>query len=299
MGPGETAPVPAGCIPIACPSALVWLLGRVLVDDQADLPAARAFQAGFGLAATPTPDAPASIAQWQEGGDAALDFFANLLRALRDFPPRASQRGVFALLDSVHLRLGPDGRLGDLRPGVAEGLRQGHAAALQLIEAFTRSPSKAAWRYSTRLGDYGDDLMLRAATAWKGLGALAGDEAIYASADYDRDGLALHGAHGYSLHFEDGGCLPADAFWSITLYGADRYLAANALGRHALGNRSPLVREADGSLRLFISHRPPPGPEANWLPAPDAPFYLILRLYHPQQRLLDGQYHFPQIDRFE
>jgi hypothetical protein len=297
MPPGDESEPPPGCIAISCPSALVWLLGRVLVDDDDDLPAARAFQAGFGLLAMPSPQLPASVAQWQEGGDPAMDFFSNLLRAVRDFPPPASQRGVFSMLASVHVRLAGDGRLADLRPGVAEGLRQGHAAAMRMIEAFTRSPSKAAWRYSTRLGRYGDDLMLRAATAFKGLGALAGDEAIYASADYDHDGQPLHGAHGYRLHFEDGGQLPADAFWSVTLYGMDRYLAANELGRHALGNRSPLVRETDGSLNLHISHRRPPGPQQNWLPAPDARFYLILRLYHPQKRLLDGQYRFPEVER--
>lgn len=225
MPPGDDSPPPAGCIAVACPSMLVWLLGRVLVDDEADLVEARSFQSSFRLNATPAPELPRSIEQWCESGDTALDFFANLLRATRDFPPPLSQRGVFAMLSSIHLQLSDDGRLANLRPGVAEGLRQGHAAAMHLIEAYTRSPSKAAWRYSTRLGRYGDDLMLRAATAFKGLGALAGDEAIYANTDYDHDGVPLHGSHCYRLHFEDGGRLPADAFWSITLYGGDRYLA--------------------------------------------------------------------------
>lgn len=204
---------------------------------------------------------------------------------------------MFALLSSLHLKLGSDGALAGLRPGVAESLRAGHESAMQLIEAHTRSPSKAAWRYSTRLGRYGDDLMLRAATAFKGLGALAADEAIYASTDYDQEGQPLHGQRVYRLHFEDGGELPADAFWSITLYGQDRYLAGNALGRHALGNRSPLVRATDGSLELHVSHGEPPGPRQNWLPAPDGPFYLILRLYHPQRRLFEGRYRFPEMER--
>jgi hypothetical protein len=57
------------------------------------------------------------------------------------------------------------------------------------------------------------------------------------------------------------------------------------------------VRDEDGRLTLHVSHRPAPGPQENWLPAPDEPFYLILRLYHPQQRLLDGQYRFPEMER--
>ncbi len=212
IGPGhDAAQAPPGCTPIACPNGLVWLLGRVLVDDEADLPAARAFQSGFAIDAPPAGAPPASVAQWQEGGDPAVGFIANLARALADFPPPPSQRGVFALLESVHLRLPADGRIKDLRPATLEGLRQGHAAAMAMIEGYTRSPSKAAWRYSTRLGRYGDDLMLRAATAFEGLGALSGDIAIYATADYDSDGQPLDGRHVYRIRFEDGGDLPADA----------------------------------------------------------------------------------------
>lgn len=299
FGPGfAAADVPSGCTAIECPTALVWLLGRVLVDSEADLPAARAFQQGFTLQGSPAPEPPDSVARWQDRGDAALDFFANLGRALADFPPPPAQRGVFALLtDSAHVQLDADGHLSDLRPAAIDGLRQGYAAALQMIDGHTRSPSKAAWRYSTRLGRYGDDLMLRAATAYKGLGALSADIALYLNCDYDHDGQPLHGQHVYRIRFDDGGALPADAFWSVTLYGADRYLAANRLDRFALGNRSALQRDADGALSLHVSHREPPGPRSNWLPAPDGPFYLILRLYHPQERMLKGQYRFPEMER--
>ena len=300
LGPGvDRSSAPAGTVAVECPTSLVWLLGRVLVDSEADLPAARAFQTGFSVESGPLPAPPASVAMWQDDGDdRALAFFANLSRALVDFPPPASQEGVFALLrHSAHVRLGEAGALADLRPAVVEGLRQGHAAAMATIEGHTTSPSKAPWRYSTRLGHYGDDLMLRAATAFKGLGALAASEALYLVADYDSDGQPLHGAHVYRIRFEDGGDLPADAFWSVTLYGEDRYLAANPLQRFALGNRSALKRSSDGALEIMISSARPPGPESNWLPAPDGRFYLILRLYHPQQRMLQGQYRFPDLER--
>ena len=302
LGPDcSDADAPAGCVPLHCPTSLVWVLGRVLVDSDDDVAAARAFQTSWHISAPPpAAAAPASVAAWQEGGDPALDFFANLGRALADFPPPPEHAGVFLLLKSVHLTLRPDGRLGELRPATLEGLRQGHAAGMALIEGHTRAASKAPWRYSTRLGRYGDDLMLRASTAYKGLGALSAEIAVYAMSDYDHDGRQLDGRHLYRIRFDDGGDLPADAFWSITLYGEDRYLAPNPLHRFALGNRSALQRDADGSLNLYVSQAQPPGPTAmlcNWLPAPAGPFYLILRLYHPQQRLFDGQYRFPEIER--
>lgn len=300
IGPGaDKSAAPSGTVPVECPTSLVWLLGRVLVDSDADLPAARAFQTGFSIDSGVRLAPPDSVASWQDDGDdPALAFFANLSRALADFPPPAAHEGVFALLrGSAHVGLGKAGALADLRPAVVEGLRQGHAAAMAMIEGHTTSPSKAPWRYSTRLGRYGDDLMLRAATAFKGLGALAASQALYLMTDHDSDGQPLHGAHVYRIRFDDGGDLPADAFWSVTVYGADRYLAANTLQRFALGNRSALERGSDGALEIMVSHRRPPGPQSNWLPAPDGRFYLILRLYHPQQRMLQGQYRLPELER--
>jgi len=300
LGPqASDADAPPGTTPVRCPTPLVWLLARVLVDSEADLPAALAMQSGLRLEG-PAIDAPMrSVADWQAGDDAALDFFANLGRALHDFPPPPEQRAPFDLLDAAYVKLPADGKLAELRRTTLEGLRGAHATGLKLIQGHTSSASKAPWRYSTRLGRFGNDYMLRAATAMKGIAALSGDEAIYALADHDDQGAPLHGSSIYRIRFEDGGDLPADAFWSVTLYGEDRFLAANPLGRHALGNRSQLVKDDDGALSLHVSHRESSGPKSNWLPAPDTPFYLILRLYHPQQRLMEGRYLFPVVERLQ
>jgi hypothetical protein len=40
---------------------------------------------------------------------------------------------------------------------------------------------------------------------------------------------------------------------------------------------------ADGSLTLYIQNKSPGADkEANWLPAPDGPIYLVMRLYWPK-----------------
>ena len=69
------------------------------------------------------------------------------------------------------------------------------------------------------------------------------------------------------------------------------------LQRHSLGSRSGLVRDADGSLALHLGRCQTAGPPSNWLPTPGAPFYLVLRLYHPQRRLLEGRYALPPVER--
>lgn len=68
---GECQHLPAHVLPVHCTTDLVWVLGRVLVDDDDDLACARAFQTGFAIDGRS--DRPfASVARWQAGGDPAI-----------------------------------------------------------------------------------------------------------------------------------------------------------------------------------------------------------------------------------
>jgi hypothetical protein len=45
-----------------------------------------------------------------------------------------------------------------------------------------------------------------------------------------------------------------------------------------------LRKDPDGSLTIYIQHESPgPDKESNWLPAPDGPVYLMMRLYWPKE----------------
>ena len=89
-----------------------------------------------------------------------------------------------------------------------------------------------------------------------------------------------------------------NAFWSLTLYGPDRFLVENPIGRYAIGNRSPgLRRNADGSLDVLLQRTAPAGREANWLPAPAGRFSLALRLYEPKRSVLNERWPLPTITR--
>ncbi len=55
-----------------------------------------------------------------------------------------------------------------------------------------------------------------------------------------------------------------------------------------------LKRDADGGLTLIIQHDSPGSDqEANWLPAPDGPFFVALRIYWPKPAALDGTWKQP------
>ena len=96
---------------------------------------------------------------------------------------------------------------------------------------------------------------------------------------------------------------PVDGFWSLTMYEATDegqfFLTRNAVGRYAIGDRTPgLVRGPNGEIELWIS-RDDPGDahRANWLPAPaQGPFRLSMRAYLPRTELLDGRYRLPPLE---
>ncbi|MBF6986369.1 DUF1254 domain-containing protein [Cupriavidus sp. IK-TO18] len=296
VGPGQHA---EGEHVVACPTSLVWLLGRVLVQGPDDLAAAHAFESGFALEAPGKP-MPQCVRDWRDTGNEALDFFQNLFNALREYPPAERELGAFTLLRKAGLKLEGEVDVTALRAEVRAGLENAYRQAMQLIEAHTRSQGRKSWGYSLKLGVYGDDWLQRACTAMKGLGALRADEAIYAMADFDADSEPLHGAQAYELSFPPGMLPPAQAFWSVSLYGEDRFFSANEIGRYAVGDRTPGLRmEPDGSLVIPISHRRPEQAEQadNWLPAPAGPFYLILRLYHPAPAFIAGEYRIPPVRR--
>jgi len=148
-------------------------------------------------------------------------------------------------------------------------------------------------------GRFGADYAGRAVTANIGLAANTAAQAVYPNTDTDSDGRLLDGRHDYVLTFAPGHLPPVKAFWSLTLYGADRYFAPNPLNRFTLGDRTKGLRYGRGrSLRLFVSHRPPPGRDrANWLPAPRGRFLLYLRLYEPKPAAVGGRWLPPSVVR--
>ena len=112
-------------------------------------------------------------------------------------------------------------------------------------------------------------------------------EATYPFTRVDGDGQTLDGSkHNYTLTFPAGQLPPVNAFWSMTMYdGKTQLLIENPINRYLIN--SPMLpsmkTNADGSLTLYIQNKSPGADkEANWLPAPDGPIYLVMRLYWPK-----------------
>ena len=118
----------------------------------------------------------------------------------------------------------------------------------------------------------------------------------------DDHGDKLDGSrYRYSITFAKGQYPPVNAFWSVTMYdGKTQLLVANPIDRYLIN--SPMLpdmkKNADGSLTIYVQHDSPgKAKESNWLPAPDGPIYMVMRLYWPKQGALDGTWKPPSIVR--
>jgi len=146
------------------------------------------------------------------------------------------------------------------------------------------------------MGVYGNYYLKRALISQYGLGANLPEDAIYPANLADETGQALTGARNYTIHFDKDSAPPVHAFWSITLYDQQGYQVANSLNRFAVSSWMDFKRNPDGSLDLYFQHADPgPSKEANWLPAPEGPFNLTMRLYAPKSDALTGKWNPPPV----
>ncbi|HEX4205880.1 MAG TPA: DUF1214 domain-containing protein [Ktedonobacteraceae bacterium] len=151
------------------------------------------------------------------------------------------------------------------------------------------------WSTTTRCGQPGNGLLLRAAFARSLPAANVVQEAAYWTTTADSAGRRLSGQHDYVLHVPAGQLPPNDAFWSLTITDVVGYMVSNPIDRSSVGSRSGLVPNADGSLDIYIQRTAPAGHESTWLAAPAGNFKLMLRAYLPGRAILDGEYHVPPV----
>lgn len=301
-GPGYAGALPAGMPVIAAPTPYVWVIGRTQTNGPGDYPAVHAVQDGYTV--TPLAGAPPHVTEPRVDVNTeplrlaermnATEFFGYAAQTLKVNPPHATDFSVLARIARLGLVPGQDFDPDRFDSRQRAELEDGAAAAKKAMQ--TAMPMLGTrvngWTMITEtMGVYGNNYLKRAVVAFAGLGANPAEDAIYPVLTADADGSPLSGGQDYVLHFDAGELPPAAAFWSVTMYDAEGYQAANELNRFALGDRDPLTYNPDGSLDLYLQHaNPGPEREANWLPAPRGPLGVTMRLYAPRPAALDGRW---------
>ncbi|MGA7293049.1 MAG: DUF1254 domain-containing protein [Terriglobales bacterium] len=306
--PGWDGSVPDGLTRIAAPTFYVWIIGRTKTDGPPDYPAVNKIQAGYtitpltrwGKVSEPVPvkidptidmKTPPMV---QVDTMSAGDYFAYAAELLKLHPPHLTDQPMLARMKRIGIEPGKSFNISKLDPGVRTSVEAAPAEAHQLMKWKVPTVAKVAnfWSMNTdTMGVYGNYYLKRAIVTQLGLGANLPEDAIYPLNLADENGKPLDGANKYAIHIEKGAAPPVNAFWSITLYDADGFQVGNVMNRFAVSSWMPFKYNADGSLDLYFqSESPGKEKEANWLPAPKAPFNLCMRLYSPQSDALTGKW---------
>src|SRR5574337_92142 len=311
--PGWSGGAPEGVARIDAPTPYVWIIGRIKTDGPADYDAVHKLQAG--LKVTP-------LSQWGKPSapppapfDASVDmktppkvqvdtmpaarYFGYAAEILKLQPPHLTDQPIVARMKRIGIEPGKSFDLAAADPAVREALETAPRDAQALMAWKVKSLTRVVngWSMNTdTMGVYGNYYLKRAIVAQLGLGANLPEDAIYPLNLGDAAGQPLNGSNKYTITFDKGATPPTQAFWSITLYDGHGYQVANPLSRFALSNWMPWKTNADGSLDLYFqSESPGPDKEANWLPAPQGPFNLTMRLYAPRPEALTGKWNPPPV----
>jgi hypothetical protein len=301
--------VPVNLTRIDAPTPVVWLLGRTETRGVGDYEIVHALQDQMRLAPLSTwPEFHPLPFERDESVDmktppmlqvdqmSAHEFFSLAADLAEKNPPHPTDWGMLARLARTGFVIGHNFSLDQYEVGVREAFEGARVGAQERMRRHFRDivPLVNGWSSIPDMGVWGNSYLKRAMIALAGLGANPPEESIYPNLQRDVNGEALIGTRSYSLRFEADQLPPADAFWSLTVYDARGFTVENDAGRYALGDRDPLVYASDGSLEILLAHESPDeAHQVNWLPVPEEPFTVTMRLYLPREEALSGEWRAP------
>ncbi|MFZ2012250.1 MAG: DUF1254 domain-containing protein [Nocardioides sp.] len=306
---GYDGPVPEGATTIVAPTPRVWVIGRTQTDGPADYDAVRAFQDGLtitelgepvGQVVDPDRDMTTEPLRLVNAMS-AVEFLTLGAELMKEHAPHHSDSSQVSRMAGLGLAPGHDFDASRLSASELEEVEAGGAEARQVLAASLSRMGRVSHGWvipADTMGVYGNYYLKRALVTQVGLGANPAEDAVYPVLLSDADGQPASGDHDYVMHFEADRLPPVSAFWSITMYHAEGFQVGNEIDRFAIGDRDELTFNADGSLDVYLQHaNPGPGKVSNWLPAPEGPLGITMRLYAPKAAALDGTWTPPPVRR--
>lgn len=285
---------------VASYSDYVWLVGRILVlAEEGDVEKAIAIGNTLSLSSF-NPKLPIQILSNLPGPLPAPlqtsskfpqnfeDFQSILAWTFQHVPPNDNS--------SIHQKY-IESAVSPLPASIANAAFQ--AALLDIDYNLQGIAIRSKWATCLKIGDFGDNLLLRATVARKYLAGNLAKDAIYYVQYLDSWLRPLSGKNSYLFNLERP--LPVKGFWSLAAYNSNHYFDANPINRYSVGTGTKgLVHNSFGGTKIILSHLPPSDPADfnNWLPIPNGTFNLMLRTYWPSEELLNGSFPIPPIERW-
>lgn len=311
-GPGWNGEAPEGIASvIRSETDFAFVLYRTQLFGEDDLANVQAVQAGYQvqplsrfLGTTPPSASPVDFIEplSPEAQKSSPEFFAILNFLLRFAPTHSSETALMERFAKAGIGAGLPFDAAALSPGQRQAVEQGMADAWKTFaeykaEVIDTGKKSSADGFGTR-EFLGNDYLMRMASAALGIYGNSKEEANYPAYFTDSAGKPLDAsANRYTVRFEPGRLPPVNSFWSLTMYELpSSLLTDNPLDRYLINStmEPALIRDPDGGITLYVQHESPgKDKEANWLPAPDGPFFMIMREYWPKPEALDGSWKAP------
>jgi hypothetical protein len=312
---GWEGELPVGVERIDAPTPYVWVIGRTQTNGPSDYDAVHTVQDGFEISplsewgssrTAPTPPIDPDVDMTTPPLDlvnamSGEDFFTLAAELMQLHPPHVIDWSQVRRMRRLGIVPGQSFDVAALdteaRRAVSDAPEEGQRRLMAELPALAVVTN--GWQMNTSsIGLYGAFYSKRAVVSMLGLGANPPEDAVYPLLMADADGDKVDGSHDYVLHFAKSELPPVSAFWSITMYDDHGFPVSNELNRFALGDRDPLDYNADGSLDLYIQHANPGSDrQSNWLPAPNGPSGITMRLYLPDVSVLAGAWAPPPVQK--
>jgi len=319
-GPNWGGNLPEGITELRSSTRWVWIVGRIACAGPSDYENVWKLQdqlkltplSAWGTNYVPPANVPVdssvntNVAPLNQllAMDAAT-YFNCVCQLMVENPPYEADAPILASISKIGIKPGADYKsyFAGLDEGVKSAIQTGYQSALPQIPAANLGNIKNGWQLPYGTGNYGTNYTLRAAIAYRGLGANLVEDAFYASASTSSDGAKFSSDKKYIIHFNKNEIPPVNGFWSLSMYNDKILFAANPINRYNLGSLSdpPLINNTDGSIDIYIQRDSPDSAKMpNWLPAPaSGGFSLTLRLYWPQEPVLNKSWIPPAVQLAE
>lgn len=312
-GPGWDGTKPLGITAVfRCDTEYFFSLTRTQLYSPEDQSNVEAIQAQYEVQTLSqflgTPSLPpAPVENWPApcSGEAAKTpaVFENINFLLQFCPTLDGEQELMARFAQIGVGAGIEFDASSLTPEMEAAYQAGINAAWKEFDGVNEQVSAGELSTSDFFGNreyLGNNYLYRFAGAALGLYGNSKEEANYQMYQVDADGDALDASqHVYTFTIDE--TLPYKAFASITMYDKDsQLLVANPIARYLINTPmlDQLIRNEDGSITLYLQTASPGlDLEPNWLPTPDTTFYAVLRLYVPEQIVIDGTWVRPEIQK--
>lgn len=309
-GPGWDGDTPKGIKAVLkAQTQFAYLLIRTQLFNPGDMKNVQEIQAGYRaqplsayLKRTLPPPAPA--VNWPKPTDDMMTtpaMFPYVNFMLQFCPVDPSEADLMARFAKLNIGAGKTFDWSSFSPDVQQavtgGIADANAELTGVMKKINADEISSGDMFGTR-EFLKNNYLYRYAGAKLGLYGNSREDAIYFGYFVDGSHQPLYASKNtYVLQFARGQLPEYKAFWSLTMYdGKTQLLVANPLKRYLLNSTTleSYKYGADGSLTFYIQHDSlGKDKEANWLPAPDGPFYAIYRVYMPGPAVVDGTWKKP------